>query len=60
MSTDQVADALRRAANGDQAAQAEFHQLRAARVRAHRDMRAEADANARRILARACQQHTNQ
>lgn len=44
----------------DHDAQAEFHELRAARVRAHRDMRAEADANARRILNRARQQHTNQ
>lgn len=59
MSTDQIADALRRAADGAENAKAEFHRLRAVRVRAHRGFRAEADANARRIFNRAHQSANN-
>lgn len=47
---DPVADALRRAANGDEAARSEFHNLRAARVRARRELEHAGHARARTML----------
>ena len=52
--TDPIADLLRRATAGDEAAKAEFYAERAARAQAHREFQRMAHANARAMIRRAC------
>lgn len=50
---DPLTDVLRRAANGDEAAKAEFHRVRAVRAKAHAEFERTARENAWTMIRRA-------